>query len=414
MASATPISTDSLPEPVADVCAALNRIARAVIVGGYIRDTALGHSSYDIDIEIYDQPHMEVLELQLQRFGTIRSVGKSFGVLIFSYKEYHFDITLARLENKISAGHKGFRITAAPDAPFEEIAQRRDFTINAMGLDTRNNCFLDPFNGLHDLKERKLELVNKERFAEDPLRILRALSFIGRFELQASQTFWVLARQMLKQGVLQELAVERIYSELEKWLIKSPRPSNAFELFELLMPYLFPKLAHSLQDRNQKERTSKALDCGPKSAPLLFALLFHSLQREEALHELQRVSNDKSMLHFTASLYRAAADYDGITRLPQHEQEVQLHLLAHRFALQDLYAYLSALDLSKAEQLKKQALDLDIFDRPRNPLLTGNDLINAGLSPSKSFKELLEKAFILQLQHPHADKSKLLKMLLKY
>ena len=74
--------------------------ALPILVGGCIRDSLLEIPSKDYDIEIYNIDSLEIIEKLLQKFGKVKEVGKSFGVLILSVDGYDFDFALARTEKK--------------------------------------------------------------------------------------------------------------------------------------------------------------------------------------------------------------------------------------------------------------------------------------------------------------------------
>jgi len=141
---------------------------KPVIVGGYVRDSLLQIQSKDIDIEVYGVNSFETLEKILYEFGSVNSVGKSFGVCKLSYKGYDLDFSLPREDNKTASGHKGFKIITKVNISYKDAAIRRDFTINSMGYDLINKTLLDPFNGLKDLKNKTLNAVNEDTFVEDP------------------------------------------------------------------------------------------------------------------------------------------------------------------------------------------------------------------------------------------------------
>jgi tRNA nucleotidyltransferase (CCA-adding enzyme) len=103
---------------------------RALIVGGWVRDRALGLAPKDLDIEVFGIA-APALRAVLERIGQVDAVGESFTV----YKVGGLDVSLPRRESKTGRGHKGFTVEGDPDLSFEDAARRRDFTINAMSWD---------------------------------------------------------------------------------------------------------------------------------------------------------------------------------------------------------------------------------------------------------------------------------------
>ena len=91
---------------------------------------------------------------------------------------------MPRTEFKSGFGHRGFSVEIDPNLSFEKAACRRDFTINAMGLDPLNGKLEDPYEGKKDLDNKILRHVSPA-FIEDPLRVLRGMQFAARFDLKA-------------------------------------------------------------------------------------------------------------------------------------------------------------------------------------------------------------------------------------
>jgi tRNA nucleotidyltransferase (CCA-adding enzyme) len=179
---------------------------RPVLVGGWVRDCQLGipHSK-DFDLEVFgmDPDHLKGI---LSRFGPVHTVGRHFGVLKLTTRQGEYDVSVPRRESKTGKGHRGFWVTPDPTMTFEQAAARRDFTINAMGFSLIDQGFEDPFRGYADLRAGLLRHVGPA-FGEDPLRVLRAMQFAGRFNLAiVPETIAICTQQHLE-----ELARERLW-----------------------------------------------------------------------------------------------------------------------------------------------------------------------------------------------------------
>ena len=184
---------------------------------GYRRTGA----SKDLDIEVFGIPQEQLLPL-LRSLGRVEPVGQAFPV----YKLGDIDVALPRRESKTGRGHKGFTVEGDPSMPFEEAARRRDFTINAIGWDPLTDEYLDPFDGRKDLDLRVLRVVDPATFADDSLRVLRALQFAARFELTLDPE----TARICSAIALDDLPAERIWGEFEKLLLQAERPSIGFAL----------------------------------------------------------------------------------------------------------------------------------------------------------------------------------------
>lgn len=207
---------------------------RALIVGGWARDRLLGRDSKDVDLEVFGIDAAK-LKPMLESFGRVDAVGESFTV----YKIAGLDVSLPRRESKTGRGHKGFTVIGDPSLSIEEAARRRDFTINAISFDPLTEAYLDPFNGRADLEARRLRVVDARTFADDSLRVLRALQFAARFDLTLDEESKAICRAI----PLDDLPAERVWGEIEK-LLMAPRPSTGFALaLELgVINALFPGL----------------------------------------------------------------------------------------------------------------------------------------------------------------------------
>lgn len=207
---------------------------RAFLVGGWVRDYLRGIQSADYDIEVY-RLEPETLRALLRSIGPVNAVGEAFTVYKVRLKRmqndegaasqhassFVVDVSLPRRESKVGRGHRGFEVTGDPLMSYEEAARRRDFTINAVMYDPLADEYVDPFGGREDIKNKILRAVDATTFVEDSLRVLRAMQFAARFE----DTIAPETVQLCRTIDLSDLPSERIWAEVEKWLLKSRRPS---------------------------------------------------------------------------------------------------------------------------------------------------------------------------------------------
>jgi tRNA nucleotidyltransferase (CCA-adding enzyme) len=226
-----------LPEKVISLSRAIRDAGgRALLVGGCVRDTLMGKEPKDWDLEVYNlEP--ERLRSLLDQFGSVNVVGESFTV----YKlGRHLDVSIPRRERKSGRGHKAFIIEGDPSMSVAEATRRRDFTINAILQDPLTAEIIDPFDGRRDIERRTLRAVSAETFAEDSLRVLRAAQFASRFEFEIDPATVALCRTI----DLSDLPAERIWGELEKLLLQSARPSIGLQWFRELgvVEKLFPEI----------------------------------------------------------------------------------------------------------------------------------------------------------------------------
>ena len=181
--------------------------AKCYVVGGAVRDRILGHACKDYDIECFG---ISVEEFETaMAYLDAQGVGKSF----FVYKYHGLDISLPRTEKKVAKGHRGFEVSLALEE--KEASKRRDFTVNALMYDIQNEQILDFWNGLEDIEDRVLRVVDEETFVEDSLRVLRAMQFAARYGFKVEEKSCRLC-----QGIsLDDLPKERIFGEFEKLFV---------------------------------------------------------------------------------------------------------------------------------------------------------------------------------------------------
>lgn len=186
----------------------------SLLVGGCVRDHLRGVHPTDIDMEIYNLS-MSDIKATLDSHGiAYDTVGASFGVL--KLRDYNIDISIPRRENRVGVKHTDFDIELDPTMVPQEAARRRDFTINSMAFDTYNGHLIDPFNGRSDLERCILRATDPVTFVEDPLRVLRAMQFISRFNFTPHASLVSLCSTLS----VSNLSKERVFEEWKKMLLK--------------------------------------------------------------------------------------------------------------------------------------------------------------------------------------------------
>ena len=197
---------------------------RAHVVGGCVRDALLGAPVGDFDLEVFGVQPDALRRLLGERFE-LDQVGESFGVL--KVRGLAIDIALPRRESKSGLGHRAFDIASDPCMSPEEAAARRDFTVNAIAYDPLRERLVDPVGGADDLRARVLRHTS-ERFREDPLRVLRGMQFVARFELRPAAETLALCREIDFEG----LAPERVFEEWRKLVLRGVAIGSGLRFLE--------------------------------------------------------------------------------------------------------------------------------------------------------------------------------------
>lgn len=408
---------------------------RVFYVGGLVRDKLLGRENKDVDIEVHGVTP-EALEGILDSLGQRTQMGASFGV--YGLKHYDLDIAMPSREQATGRGHRDFAVFADPFLGTEKAAQRRDFTMNALMEDVLTGEIVDHFGGQEDLKRGIVRHVNDVSFAEDPLRVLRAAQFTARFGFDlAEETLSLCARMDLAS-----LASERIMGELEKALLKAPRPSVFFEVLRQMgqLGYWFaevealigvpqePKFHPEGDVWNHTmlvlDQAAKLREQAKEPLGLMLAALCHDLGKQIA------IQNDNGRIralgHEEAGIVLEEAFLSRITlekRLHRYVANmVELHMRPNLMVSQrsSRKSFCKLFDssvcpedlilLAKADALgrdiqqdytpteaylqEKLAAFHEIMSRP---YVQGADLIAAGYAPGKDFGEALAYAHKMRL-----------------
>ena len=234
-----------IPTLIEEIAAVLDsKGARAVAVGGAVRDWVLGRDVKDLDIEVYGLPALEALIDILEDFGRVDVVGKSFGVVKLTRDGVTYDFSFPRTERAVGKGHRDFEVYVDGSLDFAEAARRRDFTVNAMGFDIVSKTLYDPYGGREDIFRRRLRHIDDKTFIEDPLRVYRAVQFAARLGFRIDRATVGLCRKMTATGMLAHLPKERVWTEWRK-LFEAPYPSTGFEWMRRIgiLDRHFPELA---------------------------------------------------------------------------------------------------------------------------------------------------------------------------
>ncbi len=422
----------------------------AYFVGGYVRDLIQGDGGKDIDIEIHGVTPDRLKEI-LGSLGERMEIGESFG--IFGLKGYSLDIAMPRTETNRGRGHKDFDVFVDPHIGTLKAAKRRDFTINAMMQNVLTGEIIDHFGGRDDLKKGIIRHIDAETFVEDPLRVLRGAQFAARFGFDIAPETVELCRKM----DISTLARERIMGELEKALIKAEKPSIFFELMRQMdqLSVWFPETQALI-----------GVEQNPK----------HHAEGDVWVHTMMVLDVAAGMRHYAADplgLMLSAITHDFGKAICTEIVNGEIHSYGHETAgLPIIKTFMQR--LTSERRLIKYVLNLSeyhmkpntlaatgasikstnkMFDKsvdpaaliclavadglgkiaPREyisyddffierlkiyreymsrPYVTGQDLIEAGIEPSKSFSEYLEYAHKLRLAGIEKDSA--LKQTLAY
>jgi len=421
---------------------------RTLLVGGAVRDLLLGKLTKDLDIEVHGIM-LEQLESILSQFGPVDLVGKSFGVLRLHNVDIDWSVPRAD-----SAGRKPL-VHIDESMSIKKAFERRDLTINAMGIDLVTFELIDPFGGAADLQAHRLCAPNLELFAQDPLRFFRVMQFIGRFEMEPDEAL----NQCCARMSLVDVSRERIAVEFEKLLLQSKEPSRGIRWLAQIrrLADVLPELYETIgveQDPGWHpegdvfEHTMQALDASVRITydneyemlVLRYAALCHDLGKATTTkiidgrwrslgHEKESAVLSKRMLKRIVMKFDLI---DDVSLLAAHHmapgQFIKLNagLAAYkRLALKlmprmnlHILADLACADKQGRNPHSREPLRAlpDFFEPflaqarkaqveffPEKPVLEGRDLIGI-IPPGPALGELLKRAYTIQIEEGITDK----------
>jgi poly(A) polymerase len=419
----------------------------AYLVGGCVRDLLLGREATDYDVATSAAPD-HVMRIFPQTFA----VGAQFGVVLVPVRRdaengarenYAIEVATYRSDGLYSDGRHPDQVQFSADPQLD--VQRRDFTINGLLLDPMSQEVLDYVGGQEDLRNRIIRAIGAphRRFAEDKLRMLRAVRFAARFQYQIEKQTWAAIRELASQ--ITQVSHERIRDEILKMLTEG-HARRAFELLDEtgLLEQVLPEVKR-MQGVEQPPQyhpegdvwvhTLMLLEGLPAgvSKTLALGVLLHDVgkpptfriapdrirfdQHAEvgtamAAEICRRFHMSNEDTHQVCSLVANHMRFADVTRmkestlkrffrLPRFEEHLELHRLDCLSSHGDLSLY----DFAREKFYTLPAEEI----RPE-PLITGHDLIAAGYNPGPKFKEVLTAVEDAQLEGTISSKEEALEL----
>ncbi len=404
----------------------------AYFAGGCVRDQLRGIAPHDFDIATSARPE------QVQAlFPRTVAVGAHFGVVCVMDGAFQFEVASFRADGVYIDGRRPVDVTfTTPQGD----AERRDFTINGMFLDPVTNEVIDFVNGRADLQSGILRAIGDPaaRFAEDRLRLLRAVRFAAALDFQIDPATWAAVREQSSE--INAVSAERIKDELVK-IFLAPTRVRGLDLLDasgLLRPVL-PELdrCHGCEQPPQFHpegdvfiHTRLMLSLLPEtvSVPLVFSVLLHDIGKPPTAvvdptgrirfngHEhvgadmtervMKRLKFPTAVIELTVEAVRQHMAFKDVPQMrvaklkrfmarPGFEDEMELHRVdctgSHGYL--DNYTFLR----TKQDEFAHEPLI------PK-PFVTGHDLIALGLKPGPRIGEILEAAQTRQLEGQFPDR----------
>lgn len=382
--------------------------------GGCVRDFLLGIQPADFDIATNAQPP-EIRKLF--GFSNTLPVGAAFGVIIVlsDDRRYQVEVATFRTDSSYSDGRRPDYVTFSTP---EMDAQRRDFTINGMFYDPLTDRVIDYVGGQRDLARRVVRAIGNAdaRISEDKLRMLRAVRIAARFGFEIEdKTYQAIGRHAPQASAVsgERLAVElrkTLETDASAWAVQAWADTG-------LLQVLLPEVNQAWLEENCAQQIMKMLGLTMKSSWLsrLAALLWsavgkHCSETSGQLKERLRLSNDQS-----AAINFALANQSTLTEaehLPWSQTQPLLvsPWILVAVELLEMRCHIGQANLPAVQWVRQHlAWPAEQLNPP--PLLTGQDLIQAGYRPDPRFKDWLFQVRCLQLDGKLKTKDQALQLL---
>lgn len=285
-----------LPKNVVYVINTLNKAGyEAFVVGGAVRDYIMGLEPHDYDITTSAFPD-EVKSL----FPNYFPLGEKFGTVSVIVGDEQIEVTTFRSESDYEDGRHPNKVEFVRS--LEKDLKRRDFTMNAIAYNP-NTGFIDPFNGISDIKEKIIRCVNdaNERFKEDGLRIVRAVRFSAKFGFSIEQNTLIAAKNNI--DMLDKVSKERIGSEFAK-ILMSDNCEEAINNND----FLFDKIIPQWKD---------VRNCQQNSEWHIYDVKLHTLKVLSSIKNTERLRL-AAFFHDFGKPYVKEIDENGISHFPGH------------------------------------------------------------------------------------------------
>ena len=412
------------------VCDTLQRHShQAFLVGGCVRDLLLHRDPADYDVTTDATPE-RVMEL----FPQSVAVGAQFGVVLLPIDGHKVEVATFRSDIGYSDGRHPDRVVYSKSP--EEDVQRRDFTINGLLMRHDNGEILDFVGGQADLLASIIRAIGEpdRRFAEDKLRMLRAVRFAARFGFEIDHKTFVSIRK--HAGAITDVSAERIREELTK-LLTEGAARRGFELLEKswLLSIVLPEIAAMKGVQQPPEfhpegdvwtHTLLMIEGLPAgcSPTLAWGVLLHDVGKPptfkpasktgdrirfdhhvdvgvkmaQAICRRFRFSNEDTEqiaalvdnhMRFKDVGRMKKATLKRFVRLPQFAEHMQLHRLDCLSSHRNLDSY------QFVERFLTETPPADVHPQR---VLTGNDLLAMGYVPGPRFSEILRALEDAQLE----------------
>ena len=362
----------------------------ALWAGGCVRDELLGLTPADYDVATNATPEqVQVVYPRSHSFGASFGVVEVLGPRGHGGEWLKVQVATFRSDGTYTDGRRPDSVTYSSP---EEDAKRRDFTVNGLFFDPLSARVIDHVGGRADLAARVLRAIGDPaaRFAEDKLRLLRAVRMAARFDLAIESATLAAVRAMAPQ--VTTVSAERVGEELRK-ILTHPSRARGVELMRDAGLYaaVLPGISNEFDDalaRLQRLPTLVVFE-------LAFATLFPVLGAKETENVCRqlRLSNDEAARVTWLVARRSALDEADTLPLSALKP-----LLAHPYSGELVELHRARGAAAGVEFVERFLAATPAVELDPPPLVTGDDLAALGMTPGPGFKRILAAVRDAQLE----------------
>lgn len=337
-------------------------------IGGVVRDEVLGVPSFDIDL-CYEG---NAIEFAKKNGLNILRENPEFGTVRVLTRDGEIDIASTRSEVYPKPAH--LPIVNDIGCGLKEDLRRRDFTINSMAKNTVTGCIIDYFNGLEDIKNKKIRVLHDKSFIEDPSRILRALKFSVRFGFDLDEY-----TKKLQEEYLNNINYDQSYHRLKKELketfnLNSELAYKKFvemKIYKLLGDFVKPIFLNPIEQIINEYK--------PKNVWMVY-LGGYDLSNFDLTNEEQAI-------------------IDGYIKIKQVKPitDYEIYQLFKNIPLESLLLYAVTVNDFVVKKFLNGLKDIKIN-------IDGSDLIELGFTQGEIFKQILDSVLKQKIINPNMTK----------
>lgn len=341
-------------------------------IGGIVRDMILGRESFDVDIT-YVGNAIEFAQT-LSNIKIIR-INEPFGTVKINYNGEEIDLASTRNEIYPKAGH--LPVISEIGCSLKKDILRRDFTINTLAKSLETGEIIDYLDGQKDIQSKIIRVLHDNSFIDDPTRIIRALKFSVRFDFELEPHTRKLQTEYL-QNVNYDMSYKRLKKELiETFNLNSQKAYEKFfneNIYKLLTKENIKRPDYNIQD---------IITRYPVNDIWLVYLGWLDL----------------SKLPMTKTETKIIEDYNRIKTQPL-ENDYEIYKVFQSCEKESLLLYAITVNDKKVFHYFEKLAHIKLN-------ITGKELQNMGIMPSKQYSECFEYILKQKIANPNIDEQKI-------